>query len=367
MRVDFLYDLTTASAFDGVGVGRHITLRMNDVAAAAESVQFDGRITDVRLIHNPEAPGMARAEVVAMGPVAELGSRYIGPDPFPVQTAWERAEMACERANVPLIIQGERPGYELAELADTEGVSASQIIEQVCEATGSVAYDYAGYVVIQQGRFRMFSTGDGTWEKATGTWDEATTTWAGWQDTAPATPALDLPSGSVIYEPTWAQAMTVVNDARVRGVFGEVEVRDMQSINAYGKRSRSLDTALVNQSDALERLDDMTRGVAVPRWYMTGLNVILETAPPDVRAALISDDLIGTRVRVTDLPQPAPAMTASGHVESVTMTATPNLTTLSLSVSPPSWSYALLTWDEAQDVWANGSATWENTFTSITA
>jgi len=160
----------------------------------------------------------------------------------------------------------------------------------------------------------------------------------------------------VVWEPRWqATASTIVNDVTV--TYGAADPQldfqdtDAASIAAFGSRAIKVTTGLADVGDAANRASLVLTAQASERWTLGGVEILMETlTSPQLTAVMALTS--GDRVVVTNLPSPGPITQFLGVLEGWTETYTIDGYRLTLALSDPRYSYAMLQWNEA------GTATW---------
>jgi hypothetical protein len=110
---------------------------------------------------------------------------------------------------------------------------------------------------------------------------------------------------------------------------------------------------MLDVTDAANRASLVLTAQATERWTLGGVEILMQelTAPT---LALVMGLTSGDRVIVTDLPTPGPIAQFLGVLEGWTETYTIDGYRLTLALSDPRYSYAMLEWQGA------GAADWAN-------
>jgi len=346
----------------GSTVGNTITLSMYDAASVGHG-RFRGQITDIELAHPQDQP--ARALITAVGALAQLNGRAVGYTDFPEQDVRARIIDVGARVGVPVQVNTTGPAPTLA-VYDAQDQRASTVMQEAASSVGGMLFDTPdGEVVFQQHADRANLQGamqsHGLWQENPQSWKVTPGTWLGYA-TGGVAPTLTLPCETVIYEPTWRQfSGALANDIRIEYAGGAVKVTDSESQAAYGQRSVALQTSLAHKDDALDRAADVSRAFGTPRYMMDQVQIIMDRLPADVFDDLTQHEIIGRRVMVTDLPQPAPATSFIGICEGVTEDYAPGRWTMTLALTPQQFSYAMLAWEEPDPSirWMDATCSWE--------
>jgi hypothetical protein len=161
-----------------------------------------------------------------------------------------------------------------------------------------------------------------------------------------------------VWEPRWqATASTIVNDVTVS--YGALDPQDLfnqvdaASVAAFGSRAITINTGLADVDDAGNRASLVLTAQATERWTLGGVEILMETLTVP-QLAEVMNLTSGDRVIVTNLPTPGPITQFLGVLEGWTETYTIDGYRLTLALSDPRYSYAMLEWDGA------GTADWQN-------
>lgn len=324
--------------------------------------RFTGRVTDLTVNHatigaNPTP--YTSVTITAMGNLARLGNYYTGDAGYAAENLDVRATSILASTPLTYTVEAEP---DVALIAYTAGLqSVYDLLSQLCEWTGATMYDKPdGSVYFESYTRRGYTFSDATWDELTGAWSSYSGTWNDQIATSTSAPApVTLPSGAVVWEPRWtATTNTVLNDVTI--AYGSsdpqdtLQLTDAGSITTFGKRAIELVTDLDTLDDATRRAQLVLTAQSQQRWQLSTVEVVMEKLTAGQRTAVLALTS-GDRVLVTDLPQPAPYSQFIGVVEGWGETYTPGTHRLSLSLSDPRYSYAVVSWGEAPPtaVWAN--------------
>ena len=334
------------------------------VNVKADSVnRFTGAITDMAISHATTVdnnPPMTIIDVTAVGNLANL-SRFFADDTSPEEDLQTRVDAILTATGLTYSAQAD-PNYELMEIlaADAQIVDARTRLDELNDWTGGTLYDKPdGTVVFESYTRRGYNYATATWAGMPLDWDSTTGDWVSQYAPGDAAPtAVTLPASGVVWEPRWqATASTIVNDVTVE--YGPSDPQDVYSdtdaasIAAFGTRAISIKTGLLDVTDAANRASLVLTAQATERWTLGGVEILMQelTAPT---LALVMGLTSGDRVIVTDLPTPGPIAQFLGVLEGWTETYTIDGYRLTLALSDPRYSYAMLEWQGA------GAADWAN-------
>lgn len=324
--------------------------------------RFTGRVTDLIVDHatisGTQTPYTA-VTITAMGNLARLGNYWTGDAGYAAENLDVRATSILAATPLTSTVEAEP---DVALTAYTGGLaSVYDLLTQLCEWTGATMYDKPdGSVYFESYTRRGYTYSDAKWSELTGAWSSYTGTWNDQNNPSTTAPTpVTLPSSSVVWEPRWtATTTTVLNDVTISYGSSDpqstLQLTDAASITTFGKRAVELTTQLDTLDDATRRAQLVLTSQGGQRWQLGTVEIIVEQLTTTQRTAVLALTS-GDRVLVTDLPQPAPYYQFIGVVEGWGETYTPGSHRLSLSLSDPRYSYAVVTWGEAPATadWAN--------------
>lgn len=324
--------------------------------------RFTGRVSDLTVTHattGGDQEPYTTVTITAMGNLARLGNYWTGDAGYAAETLDIRADNILGATPLTYTIEAEP---DVALTAYTGGLASVQdLMAQLCEWTGATLYDKPdGSVYFESYTRRGYTYSDAAWDELTGTWSSYSGTWNDQYNPTTSAPApVSLPAGAVVWEPVWtATTNTVLNDVTISYGTNDpqdtLQLTDSGSISLFGTRAIELVTGLESSDDATNRAQLVLTSQSQQRWQLGTVEVLMDELTSIQRTAVLALTS-GDRVLVTDLPQPAPYTQFIGVVEGWGETYTPGEHRLSLSLSDPRYSYAVVTWGEAPAAadWAN--------------
>jgi hypothetical protein len=330
------------------------------VVTAYTVPRFTGTVTDVTIDHVLSDDGTApltRVTAAAIGPLSLLGSFIDGATGFTSDTLEDRVTGILDATGLDYDLRTE-PGMTLIA-EDPNPRTVLTILSELCTATGATLADSpAGHIIFDSYTTRGYDYNPATWAYIAGTWGAALGTWTSQSQATTAAPtAVPLGGAVVLWEPLWRKdVLGVVNDVTVtygtNDPLDTVNQADSASKAIYGERAVVLDSLLADVSDATRRAGNVITAQAQARWNLQQVSILMDLVDSGDRAAIL-DLISGDRVLVENLPAPAPASTYLGVVEGWAETYGPDGHTLTLSLSDPRYSYAMLEW-----IAVPGTLTW---------
>ena len=324
--------------------------------------RFTGRVTDLTVTHattGGDQEPYTTVTITAMGNLARLGNYWTGDAGYAAETLDIRADNILGATPLTYTIEAEP---DVALTAYTGGLASVQdLMAQLSEWTGATLYDKPdGSVYFESYTRRGYTYSDAAWDELTGTWSSYSGTWNDQNNPTTSAPApVSLPAGAVVWEPVWtATTNTVLNDVTISYGTNDpqdtIQLTDSGSISLFGTRAIELVTGLESSDDATNRAQLVLTSQSQQRWQLGTVEVLMDELTSIQRTAVLALTS-GDRVLVTDLPQPAPYTQFIGVVEGWGETYTPGEHRLSLSLSDPRYSYAVVTWGQAPAAadWAN--------------
>lgn len=324
--------------------------------------RFTGRVSDLTVTHattGGDQEPYTTVTITAMGNLARLGNYWTGDAGYAAETLDIRADNILGATPLTYTIEAEP---DVALTAYTGGLASVQdLMAQLCEWTGATLYDKPdGSVYFESYTRRGYTYSDAAWDELTGAWSSYSGTWNDQYNPTTSAPApVSLPAGAVVWEPVWtATTNTVLNDVTIsygtNNPQDTLQLTDSGSISLFGTRAIELVTGLESSDDATNRAQLVLTSQSQQRWQLGTVEVLMDELTSIQRTAVLALTS-GDRVLVTDLPQPAPYSQFIGVVEGWGETYTPGEHRLSLSLSDPRYSYAVVTWGEAPAAadWAN--------------
>jgi hypothetical protein len=326
-----------------VEVGATITVTTE--ISGTVSTRFAGPVTDMTQGWEDaghETPDRPVAQVIAMGPLADLGYRVVGDAPWPQQLDGARVAAVLAAAGITLDPLTSDPGTVQVLARDVDAQPALDVAQ-------STAVDAGGMVWATKGGEIRYA--DAHHRRGTPS-------------------SLTLDACDVLVTPTWSRTTEgLVNDVSIG--YGPTPDGGEQprwtgdrpdSKTRYGERALSLSTELAGAGDAAALGTMLLTRNSAPVWVMAALPVDVRGLDLDRTLALLdleTHDLVW----LTGLPAAGTVPTAAYlWVEGWTETLAYGVHDVELTVSgycrtspPPRWNDAdpLMTWDTA------GAMTWD--------
>lgn len=324
--------------------------------------RFTGDIAQLSLAHeySPSGQLLPVLKLAAIGRMARLGLAFVGEAGYPKQDLNIRVAEILD--DTGLLYQSNVPtgGQQLHVDPQDGGYSAMSLLTALCAETGATMCDLPdGAILFESYSVRGVGYNPAHWYDVPDPWSAVVYIWADVYDRTEATPlTVDLPHNAIVWSPQWSNdIVTVLNDVTVTYNANDfTQETDTDSITAYGRRAYTLDTKYTTLADAVTRAGDVIRAQAFPRYALT--NVVLQMdqlTEPTLSAVLHL--ISGSRVNIDDLPQPSPIEDYTGIVEGWTDHYSPAGYFLSLSLSDPRFSYAVLKWGQVLVTETWGSVT----------
>jgi len=144
----------------------------------------------------------------------------------------------------------------------------------------------------------------------------------------------------------------------------EVSAEDINSIDLYGRLAQAISTTVKHQADAQDQADFYLTLRAAPQANFTAITYQLTNPELDDgdRDSLINA-FMGLPLRISDLPPNMVAGTFQGFVEGWSFKAAYNEISITLNLSPLSYSLQAMSWEQVPiaEAWntISGSLTWE--------
>jgi len=144
----------------------------------------------------------------------------------------------------------------------------------------------------------------------------------------------------------------------------EVSAEDIPSVNLYGRLAQVITTTVKHQADAQDQADFYLTLRAAPQANFTAITYQLTNPELDDgdRDSLINI-FMGLPLRISDLPPNMAAGTFLGFVEGWTFKAAYNEISITLNLSPLSYSLQAMSWEQVNiaEAWntISGILTWE--------
>lgn len=326
--------------------------------------RFTGVVSDTELYHEYGQDGpTGRLRIIAMGTLTKLSMFEVGDAGYAEETLDDRVTAILDETGLTYTANTD-PYMVLLAQASGNPSSAMQAITDICFATGATICDLPdGSILFESYSRRGVGYNPATFAQVTDTFTNVPYIWSDVYNATNAVPTpVTLPAGSVVWEPVWKQSIVpVINQATV--VYGSPEATmtftDNTSVSTYGLRSVTINTQLADTTDAYDRASHIVTTQAYPRYGLTQVQVAVELLDSTTRTALL-DVTQGSRIQVTNLPNPAPQPIYLGVVEGWSESHTPEGYYLTLSLSDPRYSYAMALWSQV-----SGSLLWSAVNPSI--
>ena len=321
-------------------------IEVRTTLAGVDYVRFHGTVTDMSqgwIAAGDDTPDMVTAQVIATGPLADLGRRTVGDEPWPQQLDGARQVAILSAAGVTLDPLYSDPGTVQILPRDVDSQPALGLAQDVALDAGGVLW------VTRAGEIR----------------------YADAQHRRGVTPVLALDACDVLVTPTWRRTTEGLINAVSIG-YGIASSGSEQprytaeapaSIAKYGDHGLSVATQLADAADAQAMGSLLLAANQNPVWVLGALPLAvkdLSTAETQTLLSLEMHDLIS----VTGMPAAGSVPTSTAlWVEGWSETLTWGDHTLELVVSgycrtvpPPRWNDVnpSATWDSM------GSVTWDS-------
>lgn len=323
--------------------GSRLEVTSAKIATVGTTTRFAGTITDMTIGWDDAAedtPFRPIAQIVATGPLAYLGRRSVGDEPWPQELDGARVSRILGLAGVPTDPLLSDPGRVQVIPRDVDKQPALDLCQEVGDSAGGILWETrSGKVLYADAEHRRNAVAD-----------------------------LRLDACQILVTPSWQKNTAgLINSVSVGyGVDPEggeqprVTVTRPDSITRYGLFDYSTSTILAAAADASARATMLTTRNAFPTWDMTALPVDMDGLDP-VEYDKILDLDVHSLVELTGLPRAGsvPVQT-SLWVEGIDETLTYGGFELVLSVTgycrtvpPPRWNDVVpsMTWDTAPGTW----------------
>jgi hypothetical protein len=308
-----------------------------DTGTVYESMRFTGKVTDVAMGWDDagaQTPDAGVVQVVAVSPLADLGRRVVGAEPFPQELDGARVARITTLAGVTLDPAFSDPGTVQILARDIDAQSALDVAHGTAQSAGGLVWQ------TRSGDIRYAD--------------------ADHRRGIPAT--LDLDACDVLVTPTWARNLDGLVNAVAIGYGTAPEggeqptyaATDATSISRWGRYGFAFTSELAALADAQAMANLLLTRNTSPAWVMAALPVDLAGLSADATTQLLNLDMHGL-ARLTGLPSLGTApTTAHLWVEGWTERLAFGVHDIELAVSdycrtapPPRWDdlSAAWTWD----------------------
>lgn len=275
----------------GLDIGLWILVE-SGTGASSWAARFTGRVSDMTQEYRigRDADGQIAAvpflRVIAAGPLADMGRRYVGDAPWPAELDGARVKRIFDLAGMPYDPLDVDPGTVAILARDVDRQPALELSQAVADDGGGIVVDKldGGKVAFHDSEHRRASR-----------------------------PEVVLDSCQILMSPQWTRDLAgLVNDAAVAyGVAPEggeqpvVTATNPASQARYGRVAYSVATQLADVDAATARASSLVTRGAWPVWDVSSLLVDLTILPDATRVGMLSlgfGDLLG----LTGLPANAP-------------------------------------------------------------
>jgi hypothetical protein len=360
-RIDDSPDSSSCEMLIYVDGATAINFDVNEtvVVQSYSTTRFTGRITDITVEHgyNLDGTPITGVSIIAMGNLRLL-AKYVNAGSFSAQSVQARVDAILTGTGLTYTAEAD-PELDLIAYAPGPTV-VRDLLDEICEWTGATLYDTPdGQIWFESYTRRGYDYSTATWaDMGTTTWGSALGKWSEqYGATSVAPTPVTLPSAAVVWSPEWTMtASTIINDVTIAYGTSDpqatINQTDSGSITAYGRNAIQLETNLDQSSHANRRASQILTAQADSRYQIGKVEVLLDQLTAGQRTSVLGLKA-GSRVIVEDLPQPAPFEEFLGVVEGWGELHTPDRVSLTLALSDPRYSYAVVSWGEAP-----AAATW---------
>jgi hypothetical protein len=326
-----------------VGAGIQVSV----ATVAATYVRFVGRVTDISFgweDAGPETPNRPTGQVIAVGPMADLGRRIVGDVPWVQQLDGARVAAVLAAAGVILDPLFSDPGTVQILARDVDSQPALEVAQGTAESGNGLVWE----------------TRDGSVRYADA-------------DHRRGIPSgLSLDACDVLVTPTWKRSSEALLN-RVSLGYGAVPDEGEQaryvadrpdSVARFGRYELTTETELANLADATALGNLLLTRNSSPVWVMSELPVDVKGLDPARTDALLGLDMHAL-VTLTGLPAVGSAPTTAhlwleGWNETLAWgehELTLAVTGYCRTVPAPRWNDVdpAWVWDEAQGTWDDAS------------
>jgi hypothetical protein len=332
---------TSETPFPPLEVGGHIAATTTLAGVTRE--RFAGTISDIAQgweDAGPETPDRVICQVIAMGPLADLGRRVVGSAPWPQQLDGARVSAVMAAAGVVLDPATSDPGTVQILARDVDSQPALEVAQSTAGDAGGVVWSTrAGEVRYADANHRRG-----------------------------AVSRLTLDACDVLATPTWKRTTEgLVNDVSIG--YGATPDQGEQprwtgdrpdSKGKFGTYAYTAGTELAAAADAAALGTMLLTRNSAPVWIMAALPIGVRDLDPGQTETLLDLEMHDL-IQLTGLPAAGTVPTAAYlWVEGWTETLAWGVHDLELVVSgfcrtapPPRWNDVdpALTWDTARGTW----------------
>lgn len=308
--------------------------------------RFRGRVTDLTLGWDDageDTPNAGIGQLVAAGPLADLGRRVIGDEPWPAELDGARVARALALAGVILDPVTSDPGTVTVLPRDVDATDALGIVDETAATAAGIVWETAA------GEIRYADA-----EHRRGT-----------------LPAITLDACDLLVSPAWARTLDgMTNRVSIGYGVGEdggeqprVAAENAKSIERYGILDYSASTTLADKVDADELAALLVARNSYPVWIMAALPVDVKRLTEIETVDLLALD-VNALIYLSAFPAIAETAPTSAYlwVEGWTERLAWDAHDLALTVSgycrtspPPRWDDVDPSWE-----WDAVDLTWDD-------
>lgn len=317
------------------------------------TLRFTGRISAPQLTHDwtPDGTYKSRLRIPAMGNLSLLGLYEVGGAGYVEEALKDRVENILDATG--LVYTANTDPYMVMLLVDAgQPQPAMSWLSDLCTQTGATMCDLPdGNILFESYSRRGYGYNPATFAQVPDTFANVPYIWADVYNRVSDVPTpVTLPGTAVVWTPVWSKdVLTIVNKATVQygdtNPQAEISASDAASITTHKLRAVTLATQLADLTDAYDRANAIITAQSEARWNLNSVQIRMDALDSPTRTAVLG--LIqGSRVLITNPPQPAPQATYLGVVEGWSESHTPDGYYLTLALSDPRYSYAMARWSD---------------------
>jgi len=277
-------DLSAGLLPTEVEIGANVVVTTRPDPDQPARTRFKGRVTDVALGWDDagvDTPVSGVGQIVAAGPLADLGRRVIGDEPWPAELDGARVSRALALAGVDLDPLLSDPGTVTILPRDVDKSDALSIVDDTAQTAAGVVWETAAGEV----RYHDADHRRGV------------------------DPAVTLDACDLLVTPAWVRTTDgMVNTVTLAygtapggGEQSTVSASNAKSIAKYGVLDYSASTTLAEYDDAFAMANLLVSRNATPVWVMAALPVDVASLDDATTLALLDADL-GDLIYLTGLP-----------------------------------------------------------------
>lgn len=329
-----------------VEIGAPVLVTTQAAPAAPAVARFVGRVTDITLGWDDDGeatPNAGVGQIVAAGPLSDLGRRVVGDEPWPAELDGARVARALALADVILDPVTSDPGTVTVLPRDVDAQDALGIVDETALTAAGIVWETAA------GEIRYADA-----EHRRGT-----------------VPAVTLGACDLLVTPAWSRTLDGMTNkvsisygvAADGGEAPHVEAINAASVARYGILDYSATTILAEFGDADRMADLLIARNAYPVWVMAALPVDVKNLGEADTLAVLGLDL-NALIYLSSIPLVGETAPTSAYlwVEGWTERLAWDAHELSITVSgycrtspPPRWDDVDPTW-----TWDAVDLTWDD-------